>query len=380
MSLDAEARIDPLTRPAAASGTASSGQPGPIPGCEDLGGSTVVVVDDQPANVLLLERLLKRAGIGQVVGVTDPRAGLERCLADPPDLLLLDLRMPHLDGVTFLHRLRAGLPAETFLPVLVLTADTAPHAKEAALTAGATDFLTKPFDSIEVLLRVRNLLQARALYTRVQHLVVVEDRERIAADLHDTVIQRLFGVGLALEAARPLASPELAERIRRAVVDLDETIRELRSSIFALQQPPSGNRGLRSQVLALASEAAVGLGFEPHVRLDGPLDSDVRPDVAEQLVPMLREALSNVVRHAGAGRVGVTVAVSPSGELVATVADDGVGLVRRERPGGRGVGNMARRAENLGGTATVEPRPDTSGTVVTWRVPEAGYRRSTDQR
>jgi EAL domain-containing protein (putative c-di-GMP-specific phosphodiesterase class I) len=134
----------------------------------DISGSSVLVVDDHPSNVTLLERLVARIGLREIRGSVDSRQALAGCLADPPDLVLLDMRMPHLDGVGFLEALRAGLPAETFVPVLVLTADTTPEAKKAALTAGATDFLTKPFDATEVLLRVRNLLVTRALYAREQ--------------------------------------------------------------------------------------------------------------------------------------------------------------------------------------------------------------------
>jgi signal transduction histidine kinase len=207
------------------------------------------------------------------------------------------------------------------------------------------------------------------LHARVRDLVLVEDRERIAADLHDTVIQRLFATGLGLEASVRLASPELAERIEQAVADLDETIRWIRSAIFALQAPRVAGRGLRSEILALATEAAAGLGFEPYVLLDGPLDHAVSDQLAGHLLATLREALSNVVRHAGATRVEVAVEVSGGGELVATVTDNGVGLVRQERPGGRGLANMARRAEVLGGKLIFGAGEGGRGTSVTWRVP-----------
>jgi signal transduction histidine kinase len=207
------------------------------------------------------------------------------------------------------------------------------------------------------------------LHARVRELALVEDRERIAADLHDTVIQRLFATGLGLEASVRLAPPDVAGRIEQAVTDLDETIRQIRSAIFALQPPPVARRGLRAHILALATEAAASLGFEPHVRLDGPLDHAVSDDLSDHLLATLREALSNVVRHAGATRVEVTVHASAGGELVATVTDNGVGLVRQERPGGRGLANMAHRAEVLGGKLTFAPGAGGHGTIVTWRVP-----------
>ena len=206
------------------------------------------------------------------------------------------------------------------------------------------------------------------LYARVRDLALVEDRERIAADLHDTVIQRLFATGLALEGSLRLAPPELAARIEQSVADLDETIRQIRSTIFALQAPRMKGRGLRAEVLALATEAAASLGFEPHVTLDGPIDHAVSDTIGGEMLASLREALSNVVRHAGATRVDVSILVA-NGELVVTVTDNGVGIGGGERPGGRGLTNMARRAEALGGTVSFRPGPAGRGTVVTWQVP-----------
>ncbi len=205
------------------------------------------------------------------------------------------------------------------------------------------------------------------LHARVRDLVLIEDRERIAADLHDTVIQRLFATGLALEGALRLASPELTERISQAVTDLDGTIRQIRSTIFALQAPRAAGKSLRHEVLGLVAEASASLGFDPHVRLDGPLDSAVDSSVADQLLATVREALSNVVRHAGATRVDVTVSADDA-ELVASVVDDGTGPGPAERAGGQGLANARSRADALGGTFTIAPGAD-GGTVATWRVP-----------
>ena len=143
------------------------------------------------------------------------------------------------------------------------------------------------------------------LHARLTDLALVEDRERIAADLHDTVIQRLFATGLALESTVHLAPPELAARIESAVGDLDDTIRQIRSAIFSLQAPRVPGRRLRDEILGLATESAASLGFEPHLRLEGPVDTAVGRDVGDHLLAVLREALSNVVRHAGATRVDV---------------------------------------------------------------------------
>jgi len=151
-------------------------------------GSTVVIVDDKPANVALLERLLNTAGVGRVHGFTDPRRALAHCASSLPDLVLLDLHMPDLDGFAVMESLKGLLPAGGFLPVLVLTADVTTEVKERALAAGAKDFLTKPFDRTEVLLRVANLLETRALYSRLeQHNAGLQANldARTAADRED---------------------------------------------------------------------------------------------------------------------------------------------------------------------------------------------------
>jgi EAL domain-containing protein (putative c-di-GMP-specific phosphodiesterase class I) len=129
-----------------------------------LAGAVVLVVDDSPANVLLLQRLLTLAGAAQVEGITDARQVTETYLRVQPDLVLLDLHMPFLDGIAVLESVKACTPVDTFVPIIVLTADTTVEAKNQALAAGANDFLTKPFEHTEVLLRVNNLLETRALH------------------------------------------------------------------------------------------------------------------------------------------------------------------------------------------------------------------------
>jgi EAL domain-containing protein (putative c-di-GMP-specific phosphodiesterase class I) len=145
----------------------------------------VLVVDDRDANVLLVRKMLRAAGITQVEGVTDPRVAIARCLEFGPDVLLLDLHMPHMTGIEVLEGLQTVLAPDVFLPVVVLTADVTPEARQQALGAGAKDFLTKPLNHVEVVLRVRNLLETRSLYRRVQdHRAQIQTEldERIAAD------------------------------------------------------------------------------------------------------------------------------------------------------------------------------------------------------
>jgi EAL domain-containing protein (putative c-di-GMP-specific phosphodiesterase class I)/AmiR/NasT family two-component response regulator len=140
----------------------------------------VLIVDDREANVRLLQAMLSSAGVPHVEGITDSRLAVGRVVSFSPDVLLLDLHMPHMDGVAVLETLRSALPADAFVPVVVLTADATPGARERALAAGAKDFLTKPIDRLEVLLRVSNLLETRGLYLRVQH-----EREQLQKELEE---------------------------------------------------------------------------------------------------------------------------------------------------------------------------------------------------
>jgi len=207
------------------------------------------------------------------------------------------------------------------------------------------------------------------LHTRLHELALVEDRERIARDLHDTVIQRLFATGMSLQGTARLVHTDpstAAARIEAAVDDLDLTVKHIRTSIFGLEQHRAEGMGLRDRVLALLREAAGPLGFEPRVLLDGPLDSAVDDRVAAELLVTLREALSNVARHARASRVDVEVVVD--GDLTLRVIDDGIGPPADRAPGGKGLRNMSNRAESLQGSFQLR-EGQVLGTVLEWRVP-----------
>src|SRR6266404_3252879 len=139
----------------------------------------ILIVDDQEQNVRLLERLLQQAGYITLESSTDPRLVLSLFSAFRPDLILLDLMMPHLDGFGVMRELAGHIAADDYLPILVLTADVTPEAKRRALAAGAKDFLTKPFDKAEVVLRIENLLHARFLHRELQRQnEMLEERVR----------------------------------------------------------------------------------------------------------------------------------------------------------------------------------------------------------
>lgn len=199
-----------------------------------------------------------------------------------------------------------------------------------------------------------------------ESVLVYEERERIARNLHDLVIQRLFATGMGIENATRMigVDPKTASgRLSRAVDDIDATIREIRSTIFALQNTDANPRGLRSRVLDVVSESSAALGFEPSVHFAGLIDTNVPVDVSDDLLAVLREALANVARHARATSCAVQVEVGE--DVVLEVADDGVGLPDSGRRSG--LANLAERARKLGGSFTTTA--DGTGTSLRWQVP-----------
>lgn len=204
---------------------------------------------------------------------------------------------------------------------------------------------------------------------QAQKLTLLEDQERIARDLHDTVIQRLFACGLSLQGAtRLILDPEARRRVEAAVEELDITVRHIRTVIFDVgTSATSDEGGLRNRVIGMTREAGRMLGFEPRVVFDGPVDAAVPDRIADELIASLQEALSNVVRHAAASRVDVELAVGQ--EFVLRVSDDGIGIPPDADPsGGHGLANLRARAERLHGSVTLAAN-DTGGTLLEWRVP-----------
>ncbi len=247
--------------------------------------------------------------------------------------------------------LRAHLAANGVLLVALDGGRGALETEEAELLASFADQASLALD------------RAQAISDR-QELMLVSDRDRIARDLHDLVIQRLFATGLQLQGARRIAlSDDVKERLDNAVADLDVTIRDIRSTIFELQH--GHELSLRADVRGLVKEYVPVLGFTPMVRTHGPVDTAVTRDMAEQLLAVLREALSNVARHSEATAAVVEVEVSQE-ELVLRVTDNGKGLPPDRHESG--MRNVRRRAAEHGGAVrflAVDPH----GTIVEWAVP-----------
>ncbi|MCK9898720.1 GAF domain-containing protein [Frankia sp. Cpl3] len=206
-------------------------------------------------------------------------------------------------------------------------------------------------------------------FARVQRegerLAVFEERDRIARDLHDVVIQRLFATGLQIQGMTRVIDPDAAVRLNAAVRELDQTIADIRQTIFSLTAA-SGPVDLRSEIAAIAAQAEQALAIRPTVRIDGPVDCGVPAVIHPHLLAAVREALSNIARHARATRIQVRVRVTNT-DVSMQVRDNGCG------PGGAsrssGLANLRRRALDLGGRMEFGPGEGGIGTTVTWQVP-----------
>ncbi|WP_460599901.1 sensor histidine kinase [Flexivirga lutea] len=205
------------------------------------------------------------------------------------------------------------------------------------------------------------LTAARAQRDR-SRLVLLEDRDRIARDMHDHVIQRLFATGLSLQAASHLAThPTVRARVDDAVDDLDRAIKDIRHAIFELHDV--GSSTARQAVETLITDLTEALGFRPEIRIEGPVDR-LPAGVVTDVLAVVREGLSNIARHARADSASVDIVCDE--ELVVRVRDNGIGLP----PGTRrsGLDNLDRRARARGGALTVQPS-GTAGTELDWRIP-----------
>lgn len=269
----------------------------------------------------------------------DPRADLPALSARWGSLLLVPLAS-----------------SNGMLGVLVVAKEAGGKPFDADDVAAITGFATQAALALEL---------ARSRDDR-ERLVLLEDRDRIARDLHDLVIQRLFATGLGLQGTVRLArNHEVEQRLSSYVAALDDTIREIRQAIFSLRSPDEKGESLRHEVLAVLQEAAQVLAFEPSVRFEGPVDSAVPAAVVPQLTAVLREALTNIGRHAAASAAQVELAVTGTA-IRLTVRDNGIGLPAQHTDSG--LGNLGRRAEELGGwldARAVIPH----GTELVWQVP-----------
>ncbi len=278
------------------------------------------------------------------------------------------LRLSHLEE----HPGRYGFPANhppmtSFLGVPVRVRDDVYGNLYLTDKEGATEFTDEDEALAEALALAAGIaIENNRLHDRVLLMSVLDDRDRIARDLHDRVIQRVYAVGMNLQGVTRLPERnQVIERVSRAIDDLDLTITEIRSSIFELSEAALPG-GLRQAVLQLADELGDTLGVRPEVRFEGALDNAVPQHVGDHVLAVVREGLVNAGKHAQASRDEVTLGVTD--RVVLELLDDGVGLELPLTTPGLGLVNLRDRAEKLGGTFEIHPR-ERGGTRLVWAVP-----------
>ena len=210
----------------------------------------------------------------QVRAALDGKEGLALARSLRPDLIICDFMMPEMSGDELVRAVRAE-PRIERTPILILTARNDAAARIDVLREGANDYLLKPFFQPELRARADNLIKVRRAEANLRALHTAEERDRIARDLHDLVIQRVFGAGMRLNAMVPTAQDPTAERLREVITELDSVISDIRTTIFGLQADAAVPSGLRTGVRDLAADAEERLGFPPRVRFSGPVDTVV---------------------------------------------------------------------------------------------------------
>ncbi|MGH2554590.1 MAG: ATP-binding response regulator [Actinomycetota bacterium] len=367
----------------------------------------ILVVDDEAPNVELLERFLRRWGYRSVRGTTDAGEVMALLSEFGPDLVLLDLHMPRFDGFEVMRQIKEA--TDDYLPILVLTADVTPEAMARALSEGAKDFLTKPFNAVEAQLRVANLVETRFLYRELREQssllerkvrertaelqasleemrridqerrmllervvsAAEEERRRIAGDIHDDPVQIMAAVSMRLQTLSPqLDDPAHAASLERLDQTVTKALGRLRNLMFELRPPALDREGLavalRQYLDHVEGEPAV------EYELDNDLRSEPLPEARMTLFRITQEALTNVRKHARAKRVRIQLSETEKGFLI-RIQDDGVGFLIEGDPesprGHLGLSAMRERAGMAGGWWRVDSQPGVGTTVEFW-VPD----------
>ena len=308
---------------------------------------------------------LDAAAVARIGSLPDGHGILGRLIVDPKPLRLRDLSM-HPDSFGFPPH---HPPMHSFLGVPIRVRDEVFGNLYLCEKQSAEEFTPEDETLAITLASAAGVaIENARLHERLQAAVLLEDRERIARDLHDKVIQQLFATGMSLQAAeRTVDDDAVARRLNQAVDDLDTTIREIRNTIFALHAPTVG---LHSDLAAVIAELNDRLGIVATLHVEGPIDQAIPPPIARQLIPVVREAVTNAHRHGHA--LTVEVMVRADADCTVRVVDDGRTLDEPAADpaagGGDGLVNLTQRAEELGGILTLDSRPD-GGMIFEWRVP-----------
>lgn len=338
----------------------------------------ILLVEDNELDARAMTRSLSanRENTFKLTRATD-LATAEALLAENDyDCILLDLSLPDSEGIVSVQALAATAPS---CPIVVLTGLDDPSTAIEAVEQGAQDYLSKNSADSETVARAVRYAVARhhgelALRSATDQLSLMRDRERIARDLHDTVIQQLFATGMGLQSvAGGIGDADARERLHGAIDGIDAAIHQLREAIFGLHTMPL-HLAFGQTIADLVDDKAESLGFDPLLEV-GPVPDELPEQIRHEVIQVISEALANVAKHAGASAARVAVAMDQD-DVVVTITDNGRGLSPRptglgdKTPAltGRGLKNMADRAEDLGGRFHLGPGAG-GGTRIEWRVP-----------
>ncbi|MDH3681026.1 MAG: response regulator [Acidimicrobiia bacterium] len=341
----------------------------------DLSELRILLVEDNPLDRRMMLRHLADHDLThfEVTAADDLNAALTALETAVFDCVLLDLSLPDSEGLASVDAILNQAPK---CPIVVLSGLEDPAVAVQAVERGAQDYLTKRRVDAELVGRsIRHAIARQHGETQLrfarERLEMMEERERIARDLHDTVIQQLFATGMGLQATLPrVTEPEIRTRLDEAIDGIDDGIRQLREAVFGLHKPPPAMT-LSDEIVAVAEGQEAALGFTPSIRI-GPAVDEVSEEIGHDLLSTLREGLSNVAKHADATAVQIVVEVEGA-EVVLRLIDNGVGLSggtgRSVAEGltGRGLRNMRLRALALDGHFTVGTGPG-GGTELIWRA------------
>jgi len=358
----------------------------------------ILIVDDQEANIRLLERLLGLGGYTQLITTMEPREALRLFRNHSPDMVLLDLIMPHMDGFAVMEQLAPLISGDTYLPILVLTADITTEARQRALSMGARDFISKPIDAIEVLLRINNLLETRFLHVEMEsrvrqrteeleknvdalrqlsaRLLRVQDEERrrMARELHDDTSQNLTAIYLTLSKLNDPAgvlTPAQQGLVAECLRYTRECSQSIRTLSYLLHPPLLEELGLLPALRAFVGGYGERTGIR--VEIEAPEEFARLPQEVElTLFRIVQEGLSNVQRHSGSPTARLRLALE-SNEVRLELEDAGKGMSPEilQNSGavllGVGIAGMRERVRQLGGHLDISS--GAQGTMVKVRLP-----------
>ncbi len=323
----------------------------------------ILIIDDNPDNLNLLIALLREVGF-KTRPARSGSVGLRAAEETAPDLILLDIRMPGLDGFEVCRRFKANA-ALAEIPIIFISAEDDTEAKVNAFRLGAVDYISKPFQHAEVLARVHKELKLYKALKQARELAALEERQRIARELHDAVNQTLFSLSIAAETTL-LQHRKDPTRTEDGLVEIrqraKEAIAEMRVLMYALRPASLSDSNFGELVHTLARTLAGRTGAEVGVRCA--VQTILPPDVQITLYRIVQEALSNVIKHAEATHIIVEV-VERDRYLTVRIADDGRGFDPERTPSGRfGLANMKARALEIDARWSLRTHPDEGTEII----------------